>query len=85
MTEEAKGVRSNAVDDAMALEFQKRLQGVNLSDLARLSGLPLRSLRVYRNSKTKRASMLTIAQVGPWLEQALPRGEHLGTRAPQGL
>jgi hypothetical protein len=81
MTEEAKGVKSNSVDKALALEFQKRLRTVNLSDLARLSGVPLRSLRVYRNSKTQRASILTIGQVGPWLAEALPLGERRGARA----
>jgi hypothetical protein len=80
MTEQ-KGVKSNSVDEVLAAEFRRRLQNVNLSDLARLSGVALRTLRSYRNNKAHRASILTIGQVGPWLDQALPAGEHLGTRA----
>ncbi len=61
----------SAEEIAVSKELKRRLGDpkINLSELARLSGVDVRTLRHIRHTKRLPRTLL-VAQVGPWLEEA---------------
>lgn len=61
-------------DFALGLELKRRLMDprLNLSTLAELCGIEVRTIRWIRNTKRVPGPML-VAQIGPWWHMALTR------------